>query len=164
MISFKLLFYSSPWFQAGTVMTVSTVILLTQSVDQIITFTLFSYVFKSQIANRASSFFFQIVTLHLLWNCNSAKPIEQDESEPEEEFVSSLPIYDLPIKREKTDLEQYDTPEKEQQQRIKPVVDEPSPDWDRLKKKPESEEDPKKIVLGKGDMPGTLKHFIRLPQ
>merc|ERR1711872_1202054 len=98
--------------------------------------------------------------LEKLKRLENAKPIEMVESEPEEEFVSSLPIYDLPSKREKTDLEQYDTPEKEQQQRIKPVVDEPSPDWDRLKKKPESEEDPKKIILGKGDMPGKIFHEI----
>ena len=84
----------------------------------------------------------------------SAKPIEMVESEPEEEFVSSLPIYDLPSKREKTDLEQYDTPEKVQQQKIKPLVDEPSPDWDRLKKKDKSEEDPIEIIPGKGSIPG----------
>merc|ERR1712142_416614 len=85
--------------------------------------------------------------LEKLKRLENAKPVEKDESEPEEEFVSSLPIYDLPIKREKTDLEHYDTPEKVQQQKIKPVVDEPSPDWDRLKKKRETEEDPKKMIL-----------------
>ena len=79
------------------------------------------------------------------------------ESEPEEEFVSSLPIYDLPSKREKTNLEQYDTLENVQQQRIKPIVDEPSPDWDRLKKKAKSEEDPFKIIAGKGNIPGKKK-------
>ena len=76
------------------------------------------------------------------------------ESEPEEEYVSSLPVYDLPSKRDKTDLEQYDTPENVQRQKIKPVVDEPSPDWDRLKKKENSQGDPIKIITGKGRIPG----------
>jgi len=77
------------------------------------------------------------------------------ELEPEEEFVSSLPVYDLPSKRDKTDLERYDTPEKAQQQKKKPAVDEPSPDWDRLKKKAKSEDDPNKVILGKGNIPDT---------
>ena len=81
------------------------------------------------------------------------------ESEPEEEFVSSLPIYDLPSKREKTDLEQYDTPENVQPHKVKPVVDESSPDWDRLKKKEKSEEDPIKIIPGKGKIPGKKRHL-----
>merc|ERR1712142_1092475 len=96
--------------------------------------------------------------LERLQRLENAKPVEKDESEPEEEFVSSLPIYDLPIKREKTDLEHYDTPEKVQQQKKKPVVDEPSPDWDRLKKKTETEEDPKKMILGMGDIPDDTLH------
>ena len=94
-----------------------------------------------------------IVALSSL-TCDSAKPIEIHESEPEQEFVSSLPKYDLPTKRDKTDLEQYDAPDKEQQQNIKPVMDEPSPDWEKLKAKPKNEKSPSKITLGKGNIPG----------
>merc|ERR1712228_953957 len=83
----------------------------------------------------------------------NAKPIEVEESEPEEEYVSELPVYDLPTKREKTDLEQYDTPEKMRQQKLKPKMVEPSPEWDKLKKNPEKEKDPHGFSLGKGSVP-----------
>merc|ERR1711915_569949 len=83
----------------------------------------------------------------------NAKPIEVEESEPEEEYVSELPVYDLPTKREKTDLEQYDTPEKMRQQKLKPKMVEPSPEWDKLEKNPEKEKDPHGFSLGKGSVP-----------
>ena len=95
-----------------------------------------------------------LIVASLSLTCDSAKPTEIVESEPEQEFVSTLPQYDLPTKRDKTELEQHATPEKVHQQKIKPVMDEPSPDWDRLKKKAKSEEDPIKIIAGKGSTPG----------
>ena len=76
------------------------------------------------------------------------------ESEPEEEFISSLPVYDLPSKREKTDLEQYDTPENVPQQKSKTKLDEPSPAWEKLKTKGKTEENTNQIILGKGKNPG----------
>ena len=85
------------------------------------------------------------------------------ESEPEEEFISSLPIYDLPSKREKTDLEQYDTPENVPQQKSKTKLDEPSPVWEKLKTKGKTEENSNKIILGQGKKPGnsTKKNSLK---
>ena len=83
-----------------------------------------------------------------------AKPTEVEESEPEEDYVSELPTYNLPTKREKTDLEQFDTPEKMKLQKSKSKKIEQSPEWEKLKKKPENEKDPHGFLLGKGSIPG----------
>ena len=88
----------------------------------------------------------------------TAKPTEIEEPEPED-FVSTLPIYDLPSKREKTDLEEYDAPEKDVKPMIAKRKEEPMPDWDKMKKTPKSEKDPNQIVLGKGKKPGTALKF-----
>ena len=85
---------------------------------------------------------------------HSAKPTDIPEPEPEKEFTSSLPNYDLPTKRGKTDLEQYDNPEKFQPETLKSTKDELNPDWDRLKKKPISEKKTNEISLGKGIVSG----------
>ena len=85
---------------------------------------------------------------------HSAKPTDIREPEPEKEFTSSLPNYDLPTKRGKTDLEQYDNPEKFQPETLKSTKDELNPDWDRLKKKPISEKKTNEISLGKGIVSG----------
>merc|ERR1712228_78592 len=91
--------------------------------------------------------------LEKLKRLENAQPVEVEEPESEEEFVSSLPSYNIPTKREKTDLEEYDSPDKERQQKLQPEKDEPLPDWERLKKKPESKKDSNEIVLGRGQIP-----------
>ena len=40
------------------------------------------------------------------------------------------------------------------QQKLKPKMVEPSPEWDKLKKNPEKEKDPHGFSLGKGSVPG----------
>merc|ERR1712142_57501 len=91
--------------------------------------------------------------LEKLKRLENAKPTEVEESEPEEDYVSELPTYNLPTKREKTDLEQFDTPEKMKLQKSKSKKIEPSPEWEKLKKKPENEKDPHGFLLGKGSIP-----------
>merc|ERR1712228_674682 len=91
--------------------------------------------------------------LEKLKRLENAQPVEVEEPESEEEFVSTLPMYNIPSKREKTDLKEYDSPDKERQQKLQPEKDEPLPDWERLKKKPESKKDPNEIVLGRGTIP-----------
>merc|ERR1712228_958258 len=88
--------------------------------------------------------------LEKLKRLENAQPVEVEEPESEEEFVSTLPTYNIPSKREKTDLEEYDFLDKERQQKLQPEKDEPLPDWERLKKKSESKKDTNKIVLGRG--------------
>ena len=85
---------------------------------------------------------------------NSAKPTDIDEPVPEKEFTSSLPNYDLPTKREKTNLEQYDNPEKVKPETLKSTIDELNPDWERLKKKPKSVKKPNEISLEKQSVSG----------
>merc|ERR1712228_87160 len=92
--------------------------------------------------------------LEKLKRLENAQPTEVEELETEEEIVSTLPMYNIPSKREKTDLKEYDSPDKERQQKLQPEKDEPLPDWERLKKKPESKKDPNEIVLGRGTIPG----------
>merc|ERR1712228_882391 len=96
--------------------------------------------------------------LEKLKRLENAKPMEIEESESEEEFVSTLPTYDLPNKREKTDLEQYDTSDKEKKPKLTPEEDEPLSEWERLKREPGSEKDPNEIVLGKGKIPAFDDH------
>ena len=83
-----------------------------------------------------------------------AQPAEIIASEPEAELFSTLPDYDLPSKRDKTQLEVFETPEHAEKSNKKRENIENEPDWDKLKKKPSKMEENKKIILGKGENTG----------
>ena len=83
------------------------------------------------------------------------------DSEPEEEFVSTLPDYDLPSKRDKTNLEVFETPEHAAKPNKKKENAEPEPSWDKLKKKPIETGENKKIILGKGTDTGICKNSMQ---
>ena len=86
-----------------------------------------------------------------------AQPDEIIDSEPETEFVSTLPDYDLPSKRDKTDLEVFDTPEHAEKPIRKKENAKVQPEWDKLEKKPLETEENNKMILGKGGRKGIQK-------
>ena len=65
-----------------------------------------------------------------------------------------MPEYDLPSKRDKTNLEVFDTPEHAEKPIKKKEIAEAKPSWDKLKKKPKETEENTKIVPGKGGETG----------
>ena len=84
-----------------------------------------------------------------------AKPVEKDDLDIEEPSISELPVYDLPLKRQKTDLEHYEQQELFRKPKETPLKDEPAMDWEKLKPKPKPDCDEKTpIILGKGSKTG----------
>ena len=91
----------------------------------------------------------------------TAKPTEVGELESVKEFISTIPEYDLPTKREKTELEEYDTSNKQENAKQKPLIKETTPQWDKLEKKPaDNDELPNKLVMGKGKKKGNDGNLI----
>merc|ERR1712098_652014 len=78
----------------------------------------------------------KVVTLEAGDDDKHLKTQEIIASEPEAEFVSTLPDYDLPSKRDKTQLEVFEVPEHADKSRKKNEKVESEPDWERLTKKP----------------------------
>ena len=91
----------------------------------------------------------------------TAQPAEIMDPEPETEFVSTLPDYDLPNKRDKTNLEVFETPEHAEKPIKKKKNAEPEPNWDKLKKKPMETEENNQITLGKGGQKGICRKSIQ---
>ena len=90
---------------------------------------------------------------------HSAEPTEdEDTEEEEEEPVSKLPDYDLPTKRNKTDLEKFTNQEPKKDIKSKGQAEISPADWDKLPAKDEEKLDEKvPIVLGKGTTSGKPK-------
>ena len=66
-------------------------------------------------------------------------------------MISALPEYDLPTKREKTNLEKFSVEEKEIKRKPKKEKEEEPADWEKLKAK--QVDDPKRkpsLVMGQG--------------
>ena len=85
----------------------------------------------------------------------AADPVERETSPEPEEIPTALPHYDLPMKREKTKLEEYEEEQKEPQTKPKNTIDDKHSDWDKLKsKKQDLPEKRSSIAFGKGQRPG----------
>merc|ERR1711990_29076 len=90
--------------------------------------------------------------LDKLKRLENAPPIEIDDDDSfEDEYVTELPSYDLPTKRQKSDLLTYESHERETKIKEREQDQEQPADWDRLKKKKDEIDDAKiPIILGKG--------------
>ena len=88
----------------------------------------------------------------------SAALVDDTESSPEPDVtVSQLPTYDLPEKRQKTNVKKYETKEYTVKTKPKKTKEESPVDWQRLQPKEEEEWDVTNyIVLGKGQKPGII--------
>ena len=93
----------------------------------------------------------------------SAKQTEREKSDSESEYeVTPLPDYDLPVRRQKTDLEVYQRDELNSEVKMKRPQEEPSAEWEKLKTKPQENLDIKSpFVLGSGKTSGTFFALIR---
>ena len=87
--------------------------------------------------------------------------MDDRESSPDPDVtVSQLPAYDLPKKRQKTNVEKYDTKEDSVETKPKKTNKESPADWQRLEPKQEEEWDvTNSIVIGKGQKPGIRRLF-----
>merc|ERR1712228_707814 len=99
--------------------------------------------------------------LEKLKRLENAKPVEIGDSGPDPgELTSTLPVYDLPSKREKTKLKEYKTEEKDVSPRVTMKKEQEKTEWEKLM--PKREQTPEKtplIILGKGDKSGRFFHF-----
>merc|ERR1712087_535734 len=64
------------------------------------------------------------------------------------------PDYDLPTKRDKTNLESYEQSPQAPSYKLQDPKGDAKVDWDKLKKKVDDPTDPSKIVLGTGKRSG----------
>lgn len=85
--------------------------------------------------------------------------MDDRESSPEpEETVSQLPDYDLPKRREKTNVERYGAQKYEIESKPKSMKEKSPAEWERLQPKEQEEWDVgSSIVLGKGKKPGIMR-------
>ncbi len=83
--------------------------------------------------------------------------MEYEESVSEEVDVSELPSYDLPTKRQKTELEQYKLKEKDSGPKVVESKEEHPKNWEKITKKSNlSDDTTSSIVLGKGKISGKI--------
>ena len=80
----------------------------------------------------------------------------------EEVIVSELPEYNLPTRREKTMLDNYEALPHETQPKLGNHKEAPDAKWDKLKRKNSEPENHTKIVLGKGKAAGAKKILLFL--
>ena len=88
----------------------------------------------------------------------TAKAIDTGDSDSEpEELVSALPDYDLPLKRERTKLEELKGEEKALKQKPKKEKEKYPEEWEKLKaKQPEEPQRKKSLNMGQGKKLGML--------
>merc|ERR1739838_673909 len=97
--------------------------------------------------------------LDKLKRLGNAKPVEYEESVSEEVVISELPSYDLPTKRQKTALENYEFKERDKDPKD-PKVEECKKEhpekWEKITKKTNlSGDTTSSMVLGKGKISDT---------
>ena len=86
----------------------------------------------------------------------AAQPNEIKHLDPEP-TISGLPEYNLPLPRQKTDLEDFEPREIQHVPKIKQQSDVSAAEWEKLKPKEKPAADEKMpMVLGKGGKPGNL--------
>ena len=90
----------------------------------------------------------------------SAEPPEKEDFEDEEPVVAQLPDYNLPQKRQKTNLQKFNQPDIKVGQKPGSSREELPVGWDKLPSKPfEVQDETMSLMMGIGSKPGT-KFFL----
>ena len=87
--------------------------------------------------------------------------MEYEESVSEEVVISELPSYDLPTKRQKTALENYEFKERDKDPKVEECKKEHPEKWEKITKKTNlSDDTTSSIVLGKGKISGEFYFLL----